>query len=376
MRRLLTIGHSYVVAQNRRLAHEMAVAGERDWQVTAVAPKRFPGDLRPIALEPLAGEACRLQPVDVALGSSPHLFFYRGLGQIAKERWDVVHCWEEPYVTAGAQVASLVPNGAAFVPATFQNIVKRYPPPLAQMERYAMRRARGWIAFAESVRDAQQTRPLYAGRPARVIPPGVDVETFRPDPAARDAVRRRFGWTDRTPVVGFVGRFVPEKGLRLLTCVLPRLKHEWAALFVGGGPLQRELEEFAHAHAHRVRVVTNAAHDDVPAYLNAMDLLCAPSRTTTRWREQFGRMLIEAMACGVPVLASRSGEIPHVLGDAAAIVDEQDEAAWVAAIDAILSDESRRTSMAAAGLERVRHRYAWPVVARMHLSFFDELLTR
>ena len=64
--------------------------------------------------------------------------------------------------------------------------------------------------------------------------------------------------------------------------------------------------------------MTGVAHDDVPEYLNAMDLLCAPSQTTARWREQFGRMLIEAMACGVPVVASRSGEIPYVVGDAGA----------------------------------------------------------
>jgi glycosyltransferase involved in cell wall biosynthesis len=74
------------------------------------------------------------------------------------------------------------------------------------------------------------------------------------------------------------------------------------------------------------------------------------------------------------VIASRSGEIPYVVGDAGAIVDEDDEAEWTRAIDALVRDTGRRRALAAAGLERVRQRYAWPVVARMHLSFFDELL--
>ena len=74
-------------------------------------------------------------------------------------------------------------------------------------------------------------------------------------------------------------------------------------------------------------MLTDVGHDDVPEHLNAMDVMCAPSQTTARWREQFGRMLIEAMACGVPVLASRSGEIPHVVGDAGLLVDERDVAA-------------------------------------------------
>ena len=90
-----------------------------------------------------------------------------------------------------------------------------------------------------------------------------------------------------------------------------------------------------------------------------MDVLCAPSQTTARWREQFGRMLIEAMACGVPVVASRSGEIPHVVGDAGLLVDEADVAAWTAALDRLLADAAlRRDSRRAASRARTRRRLA------------------
>jgi glycosyltransferase involved in cell wall biosynthesis len=374
MRRLLTISHSYVVAQNRRLAHEMARAGAGEWQVTAVAPRHFPGDLRPVALEALADEACSVEALDIALASSPHFFVYRGLRSILNRNWDVVHSWEEPYVAAGVQAAMLTSPRAALVPATFQNLVKRYPPPLRQFERYVLNRSRGWIAFGESVRETHHARPIYSERPVRVIPPGVDLDSFKPDASLRAAARTRLGWPDDVPVVGFIGRFIPEKGLRLLMRVLPRTGSAWRALFIGGGPLLAELRCFAAAYPGRVQIVTSAAHDDVPMHVNAMDVLCAPSQTTARWREQFGRMLIEAMACGVPVIASRSGEIPYVVGDAGAIVDEDDEAEWTRAIDALVRDTGRRRALAAAGLERVRQRYAWPVVARMHLSFFDELL--
>jgi glycosyltransferase involved in cell wall biosynthesis len=376
MPRLLTISHSYVVAQNRRLAHEMALAGGSEWQVTALAPRRFAGDLRPIDLEPLPQEACEIEALDVRFASSPHLFHYRGLAAIMRRPWDVVHCWEEPYVAAGAQVAMLTPRAAALVPATFQNLAKRYPPPFGRMERYVMNRASGWIAFGESVRETLVNRPAYAARPARVIPPGVDLQSFRPDATKRAAVRARLGWLDEVPVIGFVGRFVAEKGVSALTRVLPRLHGGWRALFVGGGPLQGELDRFAAAYPGRVRVLTDVAHDEVPLHLNAMDVLCAPSQATARWREQFGRMLIEAMACGVPVVASRSGEIPHVVGDAGVIVAEGDASAWIRALDTLLADRDRRMRLAAAGLERVRQRYAWPVVARLHLTFFNEVLHR
>jgi glycosyltransferase involved in cell wall biosynthesis len=182
------------------------------------------------------------------------------------------------------------------------------------------------------------------------------------------------GWDDTIPVIGFVGRFIDAKGIPLLTTVLPRLRAPWRALFVGGGPGRPHLDAFAAAHAPSVAVLTDVRHDDVPEYLNAMDLLCAPSQTTRVWREQFGRMSIEAMACGVPVVGSASGEIPHVVGDAGVIVPERDVEGWIAAIDALLRDEDRRRRLGTRAVARAREHYAWPVVARAHLDFFDELL--
>jgi len=112
----------------------------------------------------------------------------------------------------------------------------------------------------------------------------------------------------------------------------------------------------------------------VPSYLNAMDLLCAPSQTTPRWREQFGRMLTESFACGVPVIASDSGEIPHVVGDAGVIVGEGDRGAWVAAVTSLLDDVERRDALSRRGRQRAESVYAWPIVARQHLNFFNDLL--
>jgi glycosyltransferase involved in cell wall biosynthesis len=115
-------------------------------------------------------------------------------------------------------------------------------------------------------------------------------------------------------------------------------------------------------------------HAEVPRYLNAMDVLCAPSQTTPRWREQFGRMLVEAFACGVPVIGSDSGEIPHVVGDAGLVIGEANEVGWRAALNELLESPARRAELAARGLERARRRYAWPIVARQYLAFFEELL--
>jgi glycosyltransferase involved in cell wall biosynthesis len=373
-RRLLTIGHSYVVSENRRLAHEMGVQGADRWDVVAIAPERFRGDLGPLQASAADAEGLELKTLPVRLGRSVHLMRYAGLRDAMAGSWDVVHAWEEPYIAAGAQIAAAAPAAAKLVFATFQNIAKEYPWPLSSFERQSMRRADGWIAFGELVKTTLASRTPYRGKPSRVIPPGVDTNLFRHDPGARAAVRSELGWAIDAPVVGFLGRFEPQKCIELRCRALEAVPVPWHALFVGGGALEPRLRSFEKRHPSRVRVVTGVSHREVPRWLNAMSVLCAPSQTTPIWREQFGRMLIEAMACAVPVVGSDSGEIPFVIGEAGVILPEADSQAWTAAIERLLSDPAARGSYADSGVARVAERFTWPVVARAHLAWFDEML--
>lgn len=374
-RRLLTIAHSYCVALNRRLAHEMARAGGAQWEVVAAAPSFFHGDLRPIGLEQYPGELNLLRPLAAHLTRNPHIFFYgSGLRELLRDGWDLVHCWEEPFVVAGGQVAWWTARRTALVFWTGQNIAKRYPPPFSLIEKYCVARCAGWVARGELGVRTLAARG-YGSRPHCAIPLGVDTEVFRTDRAAGEAIRQRLGWSEPgPPVVGFVGRFVAAKGIDLLTRTLDGAASPWRALFVGGGPMESALRAWAQRHGDRVRIVGGVAHDAVPAYLNAMDLLAAPSQTTAAWREVLGRMLIEAFACGVPVIGSDSGEIPYVVADAGVIVGERDEAGWRRALGELLESPARRAELAARGRERAHALYAWPVVARRHLDFFSGLL--
>lgn len=376
-RRLLSIAHSYVVTLNRRLAHEMARAGKESWEVTAVAPKFFHGgnDLRPNSFQLVAGEVCPAMPVPAHLTRWVQLFFYgRELRRLLREPWNLVHCWEEPYIHAGGQIAWWTPKQTPLVFWTAQNLSKWYPPPFNLIERYCLHRASGWLACGQSTLETMLGRG-YGCRPHRVMPLGVDLAAFRLDLAAGRAVRQSLGWaTEGPPVIGYLGRFVAEKGFNLLTRVLDGLKPTWRALFVGSGPLENELRAWADRYPERVRICTGVTHDEVPRYLNAMDCLCAPSQTTPRWREQFGRMLVEAFACGVPVIGSDSGEIPHVIGDAGLVVGERDQAGWGEALARLLDSPQQRQELAARGLERAHASYAWPVVARQHLDFFEQVL--
>lgn len=373
-RRLLTIGHSYAVALNRRLPHEFARVGAGRWRVTVAAPRFIHGDLRGIHLEPHVDDGLvELIPVPFYGSRFVHAAAYgTPLVGLLRRRWDLVHCWHEPYIVAGFQVAAVTPRRCPLVYWTHQNIDKRYPPPFSWFERFSLRRCAGWAACGQTSTDVLLARG-YDTRPHRTIPLGVDLGHFRTDPGARARIRRELGWdVDGSPVVGFLGRFTAEKGIERLTRVLDELDTPWRALFVGGGPLVAALRSWSGAHGGRARIVTNVPHDDVPAYLNAMDVLCAPSQTTAKWREQLGRMLVEAFACGVPVIGSDSGEIPAVIGSAGIVVPEADEAAWANQLTGLLGNDELRRQLAGAGRERAAA-FAWPVVAGRFLDFFDEL---
>lgn len=376
--RLLTIAHSYVVGMNRRLAHEIARAGGAKWDVTAVAPKFFAGanDLRPVQLEVSDQEPCRVVPVNAYLTNRMHFFYYgRQLKALLKETWDLVHCWEEPYIVSGGQVAWWAPAKTPLVFRTAQSMNKSYPPPFNWIERYAMGKAAGWICSGSLVAKTLSQRRGY-DKPMAQIPLGVDTQSFKPDPEAGRGVLEKLGWKPGIPVVGYLGRFVPDKGLDLLMAALDAIPGDWRAMFVGAGPMEPQLRKWEAKHPDRVRLCTNVTHDFVPAYLNAMTVLCAPSQTMPNWKEQFGRMIVEAFAAGLPIIGSDSGEIPFVIKDAGVVVGEKDQEGWTKTIAELISSPKRCQEFAELGLQRARDEFAWQAVAKKHLSFFDELLLK
>jgi len=370
--KLLTIGHSYVVALNRRLPNEIARLAAGCWDVTAVAPRFVRAELRDIELEADPNESSQVEAVNMYATRRLHLmaFDFR-LRQILRQGWDMVHIYQEPYILAGWQAAYWTPEKVPFVFFTAQNYAKNYPPPFSWMEKYCVERCAGWIACGELVVRALLEKN-YGRRRHRQIGFGVDIELFRPDELRRRHVRQRLGWDEKGCVVCFLGRLTPEKGLPLLVSVLDQLRCPWKALFVGSGPLQKSLEEWGRRYPGRVRIIS-ATHDEVPAYLNAADILCAPSQTLPHASEQFGRMIIEGFASGLPVVGSDSGEIPYVIGDAGIVLGEKDHSAWSLTLERLINDETLRGDLATRGRVRAEDHFAWPVIARQHLEFFDEL---
>jgi glycosyltransferase involved in cell wall biosynthesis len=106
-----------------------------------------------------------------------------------------------------------------------------------------------------------------------------------------------------------------------------------------------------------------------------LDLFVMPTETTDRIREQFGRVLVEAMASGVPVIGSTCGAIPEVIGDAGLVFPERDASALAAAIKRLLTNVGLRERLTTLGRARVEQNYSWNVVAEKTYEFFQEVLT-
>lgn len=355
---LLALGHSYVLAINRAVLR--ALAAEQGFDVTVAAPEFCRSELGTVRLEPEpASSPLRLVSLPVSCTRWPHLFHYRTgpLERLLRERkFDIVSIWEEPQLPCCWLTARCARKAAPNARISFyscQNISKRYPPPFSWWERQTIAWCDGWQASGELVYQVFCGRGCDPER-GKVLALAVDTSLFKPLPP--EARRERLASLGlAAPVIGFLGRLAPEKGIRVLLEALDLLPRDlaWSALFLGRGPEQQTIEEWARARGVEERVrVKLARHEEVPGFLGAMDLLAAPSQTTRQWKEQFGRMTIEAFACGVPVIGSDSGEIPYVIGEAGIVVPEGAPAAWAREIAGLLDDPARRERLARLGLDR------------------------
>jgi D-inositol-3-phosphate glycosyltransferase len=203
------------------------------------------------------------------------------------------------------------------------------------------------------------------------IPPGIDLELFRP--LDKLACRARLGLEPSEPVVLFCGRVDPIKGIETLVEATALLSAgdvpPPTVLFVGGnldvggeleGPLvgvARQAE--ALGVRDRFRFVGSQPQDDLPRFYAAADVVAVPSRY-----ESFGLVAVEALACGVPVVASRVGGLKFTIeeGNSGLLVPWGDAPALAEALGLVLTDDGLRAALAAAARPSVE-RFSWPAVA-------------
>jgi glycosyltransferase involved in cell wall biosynthesis len=305
-----------------------------------------------------------VRKVPVRFPGHYHRYLFRHLGvTLHALRPDLVHIDEEPYNPAAFQVQRLARRmGIPAVLMAWQNVYCNYPPPFAWLECYNYQYAAHIIAGSEDAGEVLR-RKGYRGPLSVFSAHGVDPTIYTPMPRLR--VPRLRDTSDHV-VIGYVGRLVPEKGVDLLIDALALLPERCHLRLVGGGPLAEPLRRHAAACGvhNRVEFVPPVPTSAIPTALAGMDVLVLPSRSRATWMEQFGRALIEAMACGVPVVGTHCGAIPHVVGDAGLVVPQGDAAALAGALRTLAERADLRHDLAVRGRARVLDHFTQEGVAR------------
>jgi glycosyltransferase involved in cell wall biosynthesis len=353
VRRLLVVSHPAVLAVNQlpydRLRHH-------GWDPFIVAPATWRHEYSTAAFPPevLPGLAGRVIGRRVVRPGrvQRHAYLTRLGRLIAEVRPQVAFLEEEPTSVAAFQWGRALRR--ADVPFGLQadeNLQRPYPLSARAFRRVNL--AQGAFVAARSPTAAALVRSIDADVPTPLIPHHVPAwETVATAP------RERF-------VIGYAGRLVPEKGLDVVIDAAAGL--EGVALrFVGNGPLRDELRERAAARTVSLEIDTTVAHDMMAAAYASFDVLVLPSRTTDTWAEQFGRVLVEAMWCGVPVVGSDSGEIPWVIESTGggAIFPEGDVHVLRETLCRLRDAPQLRRELAARGREQAQARFSVEAVAR------------
>lgn len=361
--RVLRISHSATVAAWRGRERGLRALGV---DVTLLAARRWNAGGTPVQLGD--GEEAQTIPVRT-WGRHPALFVYdpRPLWRAFAQQWDLVDIHEEPFALATAEVLlvkALRRCSAPYVLYTAQNLRKRHPAPFRWFERGALRGAAGISACNTAAARIAEDKG-FPGR-ARVIPLGIDLAEFEP---VDDTAAAR---VDGIITVGMAGRLVAEKGVYVLLDTVARVPRTRARI-AGSGPLAADLPARAAARgiADRVEYVGALSPDRLAAFYRSIDVLAVPSLPTPRWTEQFGRVAVEAMACGVPVVSSDAGALPDVVGGAGIVVPHGDADALAAAV--VEAAGPRRAELRASGFARAAE-CSWEAVAREYLDLYRSAL--
>lgn len=317
-KKILVLSHAGVLEVNRAVFQELAQLGH---DVTMVVPREWKGDLIR-ALRFKVGEkdrALRVLPLPVVLSGRGSLFFYAASLRRALRGWkpDLVFLDEEPWSLAALQTFLAFPEAAVSF-FTKENLMKTIPWPFSGLERWVYRRAASAFAVSHEVESVLR-RKGFRGQVLQ-LHHSYDPSLFRARSGSEiQRTRARFGIPSDAIVLGYFGRLTREKGLADLVQSVLLLEHRaelppWFFCCVGNGPAELETKQtLSSLPASRYAMLGALSHDTVGELLSAIDILVLPSRTTPRWKEQFGRILVEAMACGAAVVGSDSGEIPHLV---------------------------------------------------------------
>jgi glycosyltransferase involved in cell wall biosynthesis len=302
--------------------------------------------------------------------SDPHRAIYKTLDLgLRGFDPDIIHAEEEPDSLSALQIAWyrrwFAPK-SKLVLSTWQNVDRPKRRSVLWVMSQTMRAANAVFCANEDGISILK-KYGYKGEIWLLPPIGVDTETFKP--LSDRKLTKQF-------VVAYIGRLVNEKGVDLLIDALSLLDPNVKLRILGEGPARLSLESQVQRKGlvERVHFLPPVQPTQVVQEMHRIDTLVLPSRSTCVWKEQFGRVLTEAMACRIPVVGSNSGAIPEVIGDGGLVFPEGDVHALANCLRQLESSIAMRQELAERGHARVMQFYSQKRIAQKTLEYYQKIL--
>ncbi|HEY9601351.1 MAG TPA: hormogonium polysaccharide biosynthesis glycosyltransferase HpsO [Allocoleopsis sp.] len=387
--RILVASHSYIVDLNgeklRTLAHV-----KPDIEVTVVVPRRWrPGGVQNKTIETQLRQegSFRVVPISNFSENNQGLLTFGAdiVPLLRRFRPQIIQVEQGAKALGYAQLITL--NKLMGLKAknlffTWWNLPYELKFPVSLLEAYNLRNTHGVIAGNQ---DGAEVLRQHGYQGLIKVMPQLGVDDRRFHLRSQPELQHQLGIQPNDFVVGFVGRFVEEKGLLTLGKALAGLKElPWKWLLLGRGPLQAVLMEKAAEWGIQERLIwiESVPHEEVPRYINLMSTLVLPSETNYQfktltaagWKEQFGHVLIEAMASQVPVIGSDCGEIPYVIEKTGLVFPEGNVNALQDCLRQLIEQPELARHLAQAGYERAMSCYTNKALAEQLLGFYQQLL--
>jgi glycosyltransferase involved in cell wall biosynthesis len=380
--KLLVVSHACIAPVNQSFYAE--VAKLTGWEVSLVIPSRWNSEyesgLRVTRWPEFTGE---IRPLPVCRPGNIPLHFYKSsfLGELRRAKPDAIYMHHEPYGLATAQVyaANRLTGRCPIGFYAAQNIDKTYPIPFRWFEAGVLQHSDFCFPVTQGALDVLREKGY--GGVAEVLPLAVDRAIYTRRAEAAAGLRTSLGIGVDEFVVGYLGRLVEEKGLRSLIDAVRGLGElPWRCVLVGTGGYEPELRAQVARLGLEQKVIFAGyvPHEQAPVWLSLFDVLALASEARPSWKEQFGRVIVEANACGTAVVGTESGEIGNVLRTTGGgiVVPEADTDALGEALAKLMREPEHRRSLAEAGLRVVRELYDQTNLARRFASVIGDAVER
>ena len=343
------------------------IAQQQDIELLTIVPPSWKDERGEQLLECVYTKGYQLEILPIVLNGNFHLHFYRGLGKLLRKfQPDIVHIDEEPYNLATWQTLYYAKQiNAKTLFFSWQNILREYPPPFSWGEKWVLNNVDYTLVGTDSAGEVWRQKN-YNGKMQTIPQFGTDPEIFH----LKSTV------STRPFTIGYIGRLVEEKGVHLLLEAVTNLTDDWQLQIIGGGPEKNNLQHQARnlGIENQINFIGQIPSTAMPEHYQQLDVLVLPSLTKTNWKEQFGRVLVEAMASSVAVIGSNSGAIPDVIGKAGLIFSEGNIQSLTHCLQQLQMNPELRQELGRKGRERVLEYFTHQTIADMTVNVYREMM--